>query len=364
MKLFRGMRLPGKGMGWKDFFKSLKNEYTTDRVGDVAGNLTFKGVLAIFPFLIFLVALASLLLTPESTQSIIQGMGKVAPAEVTKIFSEQIKSLQEEGGAGLLTVSAVGAIWAASNGVIALMAALNTAYDVKEGRPWWKVRLIAIGATLFAAVMSLVAGLAAVATPAVAHFLGEPLGTIMLWLRLPAAGIVMMAVWAVLYYFLPDTEQKFAFITPGSVAGVLIWVLASYGFSVYVANFGKYEATYGALGGVVVLLLWMWISAQVLLIGAEINALIEHRSPDGKRPGAKSSADTGAAPSKSEQAEQAVGGGFASPAMQRRARGSGGGMAPGQPARPQLSSFHKLKDRIWAGFAAIAFLRSRRRATH
>ncbi len=348
MKLFRGMRLPGKGMSWKQFLKDLKNEYTKDRVGDVAGNLTFKGVLALFPFLIFLVALASLLLTPKSTESLVQGLSKFAPKQVTDIIAQQLHSLQEGGGAGLLTVSALGAFWAASNGIIALMTALNTAYDVKEGRPWWKVRLVAIGCTAFAAVASLVAGLAAIATPAVAHFLGEPLGTIVLWLRLPAAGIVMMGVWAVLYYVLPDTQQSFKFITPGSVVGVVIWVIASYGFSLYVANFGKYEATYGALGGVVVLLMWMWISAQVLLIGAEINALIEHRSPEGKRPGAKSQADKGTTPAPGA----ADGGGFATPAFQRGAA----------PARPQLSNFHKLKDRIWAAGAALAFLKARRRA--
>jgi membrane protein len=101
------------------------------------------------------------------------------------------------------------------------------------------------------------------------------------------AGLLMMFLWALLYYALPNVKQRFKFITPGSVVGVVIWVIASWAFSQYVANFGKYDANYGAIGGVIVLLLWMWISAQVILLGAEINAIIEHRSPDGKSPGQK-----------------------------------------------------------------------------
>ena len=98
----------------------------------------------------------------------------------------------------------------------------------------------------------------------------------------------MMFLWALLYYVLPDVEQEFKFITPGSVVGVLLWVVASWGFGKYVSNFGSYDKTYGSIAGVIVLLFWMWISSLVLLVGAEVNALIEHRSPEGKREGAKS----------------------------------------------------------------------------
>ena len=354
-------------MGWKEFLVSLKNEYTKDNVGDVAGNLTFQLMLALFPFLIFLVSLASLFLDPQNIQNVVQSLSKVAPPAVTQIITERLKSLQQSGGVGVLTVSVLAAVWAASGGMVALMRALNTAYDVQEERPFWKVRGIAILATLFAAAMGIVATVAAVATPAVAHFLGEPLGTIVLWLRLPVAGLVMMLVWAVLYWLLPDAEQSFRFITPGSVVGVVVWLLASWGFSIYVNNFSKYDATYGALGGVVVMLLWMWISSQVLLVGAEINAIIEHKSPEGKRAGAKSLADKGVDDSKSEKAEKLVGG-HATPAMQRQAREAAGDLPPrsqwgaqGTQPRPATSGFHRLRDRLWAVGAAISFFKSRRR---
>jgi membrane protein len=282
-----GMRFPGHGMSWKEFLTALKNEWSKDRVSDVAGMVTFFGLLSVFPFLLFLVALGSILVDPAQATQLIDQLSRIAPGPVTQILGDRVRSLAQAESTGLLTAAALIAIWSASSGITALMRALNTTYGVKESRKWWKVRGIALTTTIFAAVLALVAALLAVATPALAKAVGGPMGNVLLWVRLPVAGLLMMFLWACLYYFLPDVEQKFRFITPGSVVGVVLWVVASWGFSVYVANFGKYEVTYGALGGVVVMLMWMWISSQVILLGAEINAVVEHRSPEGKDPGAR-----------------------------------------------------------------------------
>ena len=282
------MALPGRGIGWKEFLKNLKDEYTRDRIGDVAGSLTFFSVLAVFPFLLFLVALMSLVLDPAKAQEVVSQLSKVAPGQVTQILGERLKALASQNNVGLLTLGAAAALFSASSGIVALMTALNTVYGVEEKRPFWKVRGLAFLVTIGAAVFGILSALIALAAPAVAHWVGGPLGTAISWLRLPTAGVLMMFLWAVLYYVLPDVEQEFKFITPGSVVGVLIWVLASFGFSFYVSHFASYDATYGTLGGAIVLLMWMWISAQVLLIGAEINAIVEHKSPDGKGAGAKS----------------------------------------------------------------------------
>ncbi|QSQ14765.1 YihY/virulence factor BrkB family protein [Myxococcus landrumensis] len=273
------MVLPGRGMGWKEFFTLLKEEWKRDDVSNVAGALTFRAILALFPFLLFLVSLAGVIIDPNQAQVLIQELGKVAPKEVTTILGQRIESLASSNPVGLLTVGGVGAIWAASGGIVALMDALNTAYGVKETRPVWKLRLIAVTTTLMAAVVTILAALAAVVAPALAGKLPGPVATVVLWLRLPVAGLLMMFLWAVLYYVLPDARHRFRFITPGSVVGVFIWVVASWGFSKYVANFGKYDVNYGAIGGVIVLLLWMWLSSQVVLLGAEINAILEQRSP-------------------------------------------------------------------------------------
>ena len=291
-----GMRFPGHGMSWKEFGIGLKDEILEDNVTDLAAGVTYYGVLALFPFLLFLVALASLVITPAQVEALLQQLAQVAPAEVTKIVGDRMQQLASQQNVTLIGFGALGAIWAASGATLALMRALNAAYDVTEQRPFWKVRVIAVLMTMVTGVLSLAGALATVAAEPIASAIGGPVGAAILWLRLPAAGLVMMFLWALIYYVLPDVEQEFRFITPGSVIGVLLWVIASWAFGKYVANFGHYDKTYGSIAGVIVLLFWMWISALVLLVGAEVNALVEHRSPEGKRPGAKSMEDIGTMP--------------------------------------------------------------------
>jgi membrane protein len=290
------MRLPGAGMSWKEFLVGLKDEISQDGITDLAATVTYYGILSLFPFLLMLVAVASVVITPDTAERIVQQLGQVAPGPATQILGDRIRQLGGQQNVALLGFGALAALWSASGGTSALITALNRCYDVKEQRPWWKVRLIAIFMTLVAAVLGLAAALVAVATAPLADVVGGPLGMAIGWLRLPVAGLVMMLLWALLYYVLPDVQQSFRFITPGSVLGVVLWVIASWGFSRYVSSFGSYDKTYGSLGGVIVLLLWMWISSLVLLVGAETNALIEHRSPEGKRQGAKLRSDTGLEP--------------------------------------------------------------------
>ncbi|MBF5045588.1 YihY/virulence factor BrkB family protein [Aggregicoccus sp. 17bor-14] len=294
------MARPGKTMGWMKFFKTLKDEWGRDRVSNTAAALTFFSVLALFPFLLFLVSLAGIIIDPKQAEQLVQQLATVAPREATDIIAQRLRDLASSDSVGLLTVGGAGALWAASGGMVALMEALNIIYGVKETRPFWKVRGIALMCTLGGALIALLAALVAVATPAIAARLGEPLGSVVLYARLPVAGLLMMLLWAALYYLLPDVEQEFKFLTFGSIVGVALWVLASYGFSKYVANFGSYDANYGALGGVIVMLMWMWISGQVILLGAEINAVLEHKSPDGKSPGQHELGEGGPAATKTE----------------------------------------------------------------
>jgi membrane protein len=298
------MVFPGHGISWKEFLGSLKKELKRDKLTDVAGSVTYYGVLALFPFLLFLVALASVLFNPADAEKAVQAMSKVAPGAVTQIIGDRLKSITSSTSVGLLTIGILGTFYSASGGVSALMRALNGVYNVDEGRPWWKTYLVAFGMTIFAAVIAIAAAVAMVGVGPVADKIGGPIGTALYWLRFPVAGALMMFLWAVLYYVLPDVEQDFKFITPGSMIGVVLWLLASWGFSLYVGHFGKYEATYGALGGVIILLLWMYISSLIVLVGAEINAVIEHRSPEGKRTGAKDMADSGPDVPKTEKLEE------------------------------------------------------------
>ena len=287
------MLLPGRDLPLREFARDLYRETSDDLLLDFAGSVAFSTFLAVFPFLLFVVALAGLVIDPATLDSLVAQIRAVAPSQVADILEDRLHALTAGSSPGLLTVSGIGAVWSASSAIAALTTALNEAYDVVEGRPFWKTRGLALIVTIGAAVLTVVASAIAIATPALADRLPHVLGVAVLWLRWPVAAAIMMLVVACIYYFLPDVEQEFRFITPGSVVAVVGWILASLGFSQYVQHFGSYEVVYGALGSVIVLMLWMWISALLILVGAEINAVIEHRSPEGKRTGAKSMADKG-----------------------------------------------------------------------
>lgn len=268
---------------WKRILGTLREEWKRNKLSDAAAALTFYGVLSFFPFLLFLVALASLVIQPAQVQALVGELGREVPPSFSQLPAAQLAELTSGPGRGVLTFSALTAVWSATVGVVNLMKALNTAYGVTEGRPRWKVYGIALGMMLAGAVLALLAGLVAVAAPALAAWLGHPWAMLAGWLRLPLAALLMMLLWGTLYSVLPDTRRKFKFIIPGSVVGVLVWLAASLGFSSYVSHFSTFGITYGALGGIVVLLLWMWISSLALMLGAELNAVIARWHAEEKR---------------------------------------------------------------------------------
>lgn len=268
------VRWPGRDIPWRAFLQTLGRELAEDDVDDVAATVTFYCVLALFPFLLFVVGVLSKVVSWETIEDIVRQVSRVMPRDVTAIVSERLIALKSQPATGLLTLSFLGALWSASAGVASLIPALNRAYDVVETRPFWKRRLLAVAITLGVGLLSIVASLIAIAVPALARWTGGPLGDALSWLRLPLAGLLIMVTWTGLYQLLPNVRARLQPVTPGSVVGVLVWVAASWGFSVYVQQFGRYEATYGALGGVIVLLLWMWVSTMALLLGAEINRIM------------------------------------------------------------------------------------------
>jgi membrane protein len=273
---------PDRAAKWKGFLGSLRREWKRNKLSDAAAALTFYGVLSFFPFLLFIVSLAGLVIPPAQVQALLGELGREVPQAFSRIPSAQLAELTSGPSKGMLTFSAVASVWSAAAGVVNLMKALNTAYGVTEGRPRWKVYGIALGMMLAGAVLALLAGLVAVAAPALASRLGQPWAALAGWLRLPLAALLMMILWGVLYAILPDARQKFRSILPGSVVAVLVWLAASLGFSSYVSRFSTFGITYGALGGIVVLLLWMWISSLALMLGAEINAVLARQRSEEK----------------------------------------------------------------------------------
>lgn len=277
------MLLPGRDIPFKKFVKDLVREIDEDHILDYAGSVAYAAFLAIFPFLLFAVALAGLVVDPKTLDTLVGQVRAVAPSQVAEILNDRLQSLVTGTRTGLLTIGAVGAIWAASGALASLSTALNEAYDVTERRPIWKTRGIALGMTLGGAALVIVASLIAIATPHVADWVGGPLRVAILWLRWPIAGALMLFVIACAYHFLPDVDEPFKLITPGAVVAVIGWVLASVGFSQYVSRFGSYEVVYGTLGSVIVLLLWMWLSSLVILVGGEINALLSSYAAKNKK---------------------------------------------------------------------------------
>lgn len=280
------MILPGRDVPWGKLLRKVFHETLDDNIIDYAGSVTYSAFLAIFPFLLFLVALASLVINPSMLSGLLEEIHRVAPPAVAQILSDRLTALTSGTRPTLLTVSAVLALWTASGAVAALTTALNIAWDVKETRPFWKTRGVAILVTIAAAVLFIAASALVIVTPVVVRFLGSTLGMVLLWLRWPVAGAIMLLVVACLYRFLPNVKVPFQVITPGALTAVVLWIAASLVFSFYVGRFGNYEVVYGALGGVIVLLLWMWLSALLIIAGAEINATLNQLAGSSRRSGA------------------------------------------------------------------------------
>jgi membrane protein len=281
-------------LSWSQLLRRTAKEVKADDCLGLAAQLAYYFFLALFPAFLFVLALASFFPLGDLTQQVVTALRPIAPTEVVRLLEQQIRQISSSENGGVLTLGVAMALWSSSAALVAIIGSLNRAYDIEESRPWWKVRLLAIGLTLSLAVMMLVSFSLIVVGPALAERLADMLrlGPAFEWtwkiVQWPVAFLLASTGVGLVYYFAPDAEQEWVWITPGAVLGTALWVLVSLGFKLYVANFGHYDnATYGAMGGVIVLLLWFYLSSLAILIGAEMNAEIEHASPYGKAPGEK-----------------------------------------------------------------------------
>jgi membrane protein len=302
------MRIPGLGDEQPvNLVKRSLKAFAKDDMGTYAAALSYAALFALFPFLIFLIALLGFLNIPQFFDWILEQAQTAFPADAYQRLSDVIDQVRSQGRGGLLSFGAVAAIWSSSSGIRSLMNALNVAYDVEETRPLWKRYLYSVLYTLGIAVL-LIAGAALMLTgPRAIEWIAEQAGlgslfvTLWTWLRWPVLAILLMLVAALVYYVAPNVDQGFRLITPGAVLAVVIWVIASFGFSIYVANFGNYNATYGSLGGGIVLLFYFYLSSAVLLLGAELNAELHHAAqraagPEGEHQGGERPAVRGQTP--------------------------------------------------------------------
>jgi membrane protein len=282
-------------------FATLKRtvtEFSQDNLSDWAAALTYYGLLALFPALIALVGLIGLVGDPTSTTTTItQIVTKIGPSSAAQTFAGPIKSItSHKSTAGIMGIVGLGvALWSASSYVGAFMRASNVIYETPEGRPIWKLRPLQVLVTLVMLVLLLLVALALVLTGPIVNAVAGPLGVsasaVSVWniAKWPVLLIVVIMMLAVLFYAAPNVKLAgFRWVTPGALFALMVWLIASVAFAFYVANFSSYDKTYGTLGGLVVFLVWMWLTNTALLLGMELNAERERsRELEAGTPGAE-----------------------------------------------------------------------------
>lgn len=270
-----------KGAWWRAV-KRTRGEFKHDNLSDWAAALTYYAVLSIFPAILVMVSLLGLA-GQSVTGGLIDNLGGLAPGPVKSVLTSALTELQGSGGgAGLIAiVGLLGALWSASGYVGAFMRASNIVYDVPEGRPIWKTLPIRIGVTLLTLVLLSVSAVMVVVSGPLAREAGDLLGlggpAVTAWniAKWPVLLVIVSLLFALLYWASPNAKRGFRWVTPGGVLAIVVWLAASGLFALYVAGFASYNKTYGSLAGVIVFLVWLWISNLAILLGAEVNAELE-----------------------------------------------------------------------------------------
>lgn len=281
-RMLAGFDVP---IGWGELLKRTVRDTQRDNGLGLAAELAYYFFLALFPALLFLIALTSFLPAEDLAGRVVTLLQGTAPEQVIQIIRNQLIQIGQHPQGGLLTFGVVAALWSSSAAMVALIGALNRAFDVAETRPWLTQRVIAILLTIGIAVFMIVSITLVIAGPEIADFIAARVGfgAAFAWtwkiLQWPIVLILVATGIGLIYHFAPDVDQDFVWLTPGSLVATTLWLAGSLAFRYYVSHFGSYNESYGAIGGVIVLLLWLYLSGLAILIGAELNAEIDKASP-------------------------------------------------------------------------------------
>jgi membrane protein len=269
---------------WLGVLKRTAKEYRNDNLSDWAAALTYYGILSLFPGLLVLVAGLGLF-GRNTVNTVVENVTAIAPGTVKTILRGAVDNIQRggQGTAGVLAiVSLLAALWSASGYVAAFMRAANAIYDVPEGRPIWKKLPVRVGVTVITGVLISASALAVVFTGRLAEQLGRLIGlggtAVQVWniAKWPVLAVLISLVFAILYWAAPNARQGgFRWVSPGSLLGVVIWLLGSAGFALYVTHFGSYNKTYGSIAAIIIFLVWLYLTNTAVLLGAELNAELE-----------------------------------------------------------------------------------------
>jgi membrane protein len=279
------------GVSTKQFLRDLQHEIGEDNVYNGAAALGFYFTLAIFPALIFLMSLIPYLPIERVDQAVMDLLRQSMPPEAAKMLSGVVTEVTTERRGGLLSFGALATLWATSSGMYGLMQQLNITYGVKEARSFIRARMVALLLSI-AFIVLVIGGFSLIVLGGIIQdWMVDTLGfgtvittlfSVLRWVLIVAG---LLLAFALIYRYAPNVQQRFRFITPGSIIGGLLLVLASAGFALYTTNFADYNATYGSIGAVIILMLWLYIAGLVILLGSEINVVLERYAPSGKNKG-------------------------------------------------------------------------------
>jgi membrane protein len=289
------------GLNWKSLAQRVWKEIQKDEVFGRAAELSYYFLLALFPLLIFLTSVIGLVLGAGTgtRNALFDYLGRIMPPSAFQLIDSTMWEVSASSGGGKISFGILAALWAASNGMGAITQSLNVAYDVEESRPWWKQRLTAVGLTIalsiliISALILVVAGGSIAEGVAGAYGLGSIFALAWKFLQWPVILGFMILAFALIYYFAPDLhDQAWKWLTPGATIGVGLWLVVSVAFRVYLHFFDSYSKTYGSLGAVIILMLWLYFTGAAILIGGEVNSEIEnaaaqHGAPEAKEKGEK-----------------------------------------------------------------------------
>lgn len=270
---------------WAELARRTARETVNDGCFGLAAQLAFYFLLALFPALLVVASVLAHLPIHDALGQVLSRFDILAPQQAADLVARELQRIRAGDNTGLVTVAIAGAIWSSSSAVTAIIDTLNRAYDVEEWRPWWIRRGIAILLTLALATFVVGAVLLVVTGPRVGAWIAEQVG-LGAWVspvwqvaQWPLAFALIVFVVDLVYYFAPNADTEWVWITPGSLLATALWLLVSLGFRLYVSAFGNFAAVYGAIGSVIVLLLWLYASGLAVLIGAELNSEIDHAEP-------------------------------------------------------------------------------------
>lgn len=280
-----------RSRGYLELGKRIYHKVIEAECSEHAAAMAFYILFAMFPFFLFLTTVIGYLHIPHLLEYVLKSAERLLPAQIFDLFQDNIRDLFSSKKRGLLSIGFLLALWASSKAVISMMKAMNKVCSVKEGRPFWKVRLIAfslvIGLSLlfFLALVLLIFETKIIRLIIAMLNLGVEFRIIWNLMIIPVILLLLLLAVATIYFFAPDVKQKRKWITSGTVFTIVCWIGASFAFSYYIKNFSSYDRTYGSLGAVIILLMWLYVSGFIILVGAVINSVIEHGLDKGKAPG-------------------------------------------------------------------------------